>query len=83
MPHDNPQNPGKVLRVGDEIETLRGRTTITALTVCPVPTKDPAGEETGIEVEEVEPAFVACVANLANGHWMYGREITARVVTDA
>lgn len=83
MAHDNPQNPGKVLRVGDEIESQWGRTRIAKLTVCPVPTKDPAGEETGIEVEEVEPAWVACTADLDNGHWTYGRDITARVVPDA
>lgn len=83
MVYDNPQNPGKVLRVGDEIETRWGRTTIERLTVCPTPTKDPAGEETGIEVEEVEPMWVACVASLAGGHWMYGRDITARLVKDA
>lgn len=81
--YDNPQESGKVLRVGDEIVSEWGETTIAKLTVCPVPSKDPAGEETGIEVDEVEPAWVACTADLANGHWVYGRAITARKVPDA
>jgi hypothetical protein len=81
--YENPQIYGTVIRVGDEILSEWGETTITKLTVCPVPTKDPAGEETGIEVEEVEPSWVACTADLANGHWVYGKDITARKRPDA
>ena len=80
MPYDNPQNAGKVLKVGDILMTRWGESAVARIRVCPLPTTDPGGEASGFDVEEVELADVPVVLDLADGHWLSGREANARRV---
>lgn len=81
--YDNPTEDGKVLKVGEVLATEWGELEIRRIAVCPTPTSDPAGEETGIEVEAVELAHVTAVIDLVDGHWLYGIKATRRKVPDA
>ena len=81
--YDNPTEKGKRLKVGDTLATRWGELEIERLLVCPTPTSDPAGEETGVEVEVVELAHVTAVVELEGEHWIYGIEATKRVLPDA
>jgi phage terminase large subunit-like protein len=89
MAFDNPaMNAGKLLRVGDTIVTPKGEARVARIVVTPRPTTDPAGEDCGVQVDAVELAAVPAVVDYEApegakaGGWMYGREVTARRVTE-
>lgn len=84
MSFDNPQNDGKVLRVGDTIVTAIGEKQVTRIVVTPLPSTDVAGEDCGVAVEAVELAHVPAVVDFdtddGRSGWMYGSQINARRV---
>ena len=73
-----PKEGSVILRVGDTVDTVRmGEREVARLLLCPTPWRDPAGEDNGIEVDEVEMCQFFTADLIAPGlGWIYGHQIT-------